>query len=147
VRRSVGYFRYDTAVELALLNELWPLVSTQVNLFLPQQKLISKTRSGAIVRKRHDAAATPFQRLITSHADILNDHDREQLHQQRVATDLIALRHRIADIQANLTALARRRGIVHQRGKTNAVYLSRRKLTPTTRAQLHESTNPITRAS
>lgn len=147
VRRSVGYFRYDTPAELALLNELWPLVSKQVNLFLPQQKLISKTRNGAIVRKKHDTAATPLQRMLTSHAEILNDHDREQLEQQQVETDLIALRHRIADIQANLTALARRRGIVHQRGKTNAVYLSRRKLPQTTRAQLDESTNTITRAS
>lgn len=40
VRRSVGYFRYDTCRELDLLTELWPLVSLQVNLFLPQQKLL-----------------------------------------------------------------------------------------------------------
>ena len=50
VRRQVGYFRYDTPRELALLNQLWPLSSLQVNLFLPQQKLLSKTRTGAIVR-------------------------------------------------------------------------------------------------
>ncbi|MDN5833919.1 MAG: hypothetical protein L0H46_08495, partial [Brevibacterium sp.] len=30
----------------------------------PQQKLISKTRRGAKVSKKHDAAATPHQRAI-----------------------------------------------------------------------------------
>ncbi|MBK8460143.1 MAG: transposase family protein [Micropruina sp.] len=60
VRRNVGYYRYDTAHELALLNQLWPLVSLQVNLFLPQQRLISKTRNGAKVSKLHDTATTPW---------------------------------------------------------------------------------------
>jgi len=35
VRHNVGYYRYDTPRELDLLNQLWPLVSIQVNLFLP----------------------------------------------------------------------------------------------------------------
>lgn len=35
VRRHVGYFRYDSRRELDLLNQLWPLASRQVNLFLP----------------------------------------------------------------------------------------------------------------
>lgn len=52
VRRNVGYYRYDTPRELDLLNQLWPLVSIQVNLFLPQQKLISKTRTDRRARTR-----------------------------------------------------------------------------------------------
>lgn len=140
VRRSVGYFRYDTPTELALLDQLWPLVSTQVNLFLPQQKLIAKTRTGAIVRKAHDVAATPARRLLDHHDDYVDPHDRAQLDQRLLETDLIRLRHQIADIQGNLINLARRRGALKQRGKTNAAYLSRRKITPPTRATSHEST-------
>jgi transposase InsO family protein len=147
VRRSVGYFRYDTPTELAFLDQLWPLVSRQVNLFLPQQKLISKTRTGAIVRKTHDTATTPLRRLLDRHADIVDPHDRHHLEQLLAATDLIALRHQIADIQGNLINLARRRGIVQQRGKTNAAYLSRRKLTPSMRATSDEATTNIKRAS
>lgn len=147
VRRSVGYFRYDTPRELDLLTELWPLVSTQVNLFLPQQKLLSKTRTGAIVRKTHDTATTPLQRLLDQHPDYLDPHDQARLETLRTATDLIALRHRIADIQGNLTELARRRGQVQNKAKTNATYLSRRKMTPTKRAKPDEATNPATRAS
>ena len=145
VRRSVGYFRYDTPTELALLNQLWSLVSLQVNLFLPQQKLLSKTRTGATVHKKHDTAATPLRRLLDQHNAIIDPHDQEQLEHQLTTTDLITLRHQIADIQGTLIELARRRGIVQQRAKTNAVYLSRRKLTK--RASSDESTTRTTRAS
>jgi transposase InsO family protein len=147
VRRSVGYFRYDTPRELDLLTQLWPLVSAQVNLFLPQQKLISKTRTGAVIRKTHDTATTPLRRLLDHHSDLVDPHDRHRLETLLDTTDLLDLRHRIADIQANLTELARRRGHIQPKAKTNAVYLSRRKLGPPTRAERDESTNHPTRAS
>ena len=110
VRRSAGYFRYDTRRELDLLTELWPLTSVQVNLFLPQQRLIAKTRTGAIVRKRHDTATTPLRRLLDRYPEYVDPHDRRHLEPQLQDTDLIALRQQITDIQANLIELARRRG-------------------------------------
>jgi hypothetical protein len=64
VRTMVGYHRYDTAAELLLLNEIWQLQSKLTNYFYPQQKLISKIRTGAKVSKKHDKAATPFHRAI-----------------------------------------------------------------------------------
>jgi hypothetical protein len=147
VRRSVGYFRYDTRRELDLLNQLWPLVSLQVNMFLPQQKLVSKTRTGAIVRKQHDTATTPLRRLLDHHADLVDPHDRARLEALLADTDLLDLRHRIADIQGNLIELARRRGRIQPKAKTNAVYLSRRKLDQPKRAKQDESTNHPSRAS
>jgi len=64
VRTVVGYHRYDTASELLLLNEIWQLQSKLTNYFYPQQKLVSKTRTGAKVSKKHDKARTPFHRAI-----------------------------------------------------------------------------------
>ncbi len=64
VRTVVGYYRYDTASELLLLNEIWRLQSMLTNYFYPQQKLISKVRRGAKVSKKHDKATTPFHRAI-----------------------------------------------------------------------------------
>ena len=64
VRELVGYYRYDTAAELAKLNEIWELNASFTNYFLPQQKLIFKQRHGAKVTKRHDKATTPHQRAI-----------------------------------------------------------------------------------
>jgi hypothetical protein len=40
------------------------LQSKLTNYFYPQQKLISKTRTGAKVSKKHDTATTPFHRAI-----------------------------------------------------------------------------------
>jgi hypothetical protein len=64
VRELVGYYRYDTAAELAKLNEIWALDALFTNYFLPQQKLVFKQRNGAKVTKKHDQATTPHQRAI-----------------------------------------------------------------------------------
>lgn len=146
VRRNVGYYRYDSPRELDLLNQLWPLVSIQVNLFLPQQRLISKTRHGAKVTKRHDTAATPMDRLLTHYHDMFDPHDQAHLETLHHDTDIEQLKHQITNIQANLLELARRRGQVQRRAKTNHVYLSRKKLN-TKRASPDESTTQNTRAS
>lgn len=62
VRTVVGYHRYDTLAELALLNQIWVAQSQMTNYFLPQQKLISKVRHGAKVTKKYDKATTPHRR-------------------------------------------------------------------------------------
>ena len=69
VRELVGYYRYDTAAELAKLNEIWALDALFTNYFLPQQKLVFKQRNGAKVTKRHDKAMTPHQRAVV-HKDV-----------------------------------------------------------------------------
>lgn len=38
VRKHAFHWRYDTGRELALLNELWPLVSLRLNFFTPTKK-------------------------------------------------------------------------------------------------------------
>ena len=66
VRQQVGYLRYDTAEELEALAELYAHLRLYVNFFQPQQRLLEKTRQGATVRKRHDTARTPYQRVLHS---------------------------------------------------------------------------------
>lgn len=69
VRELVGYYRYDTARQLDLLNRIWELDRIFTNYLLPQQKLVSETRAGAKVIKKHDRPATPHQRA-TEHSAI-----------------------------------------------------------------------------
>jgi len=64
VRELVSYLRYDTATELAELNEIWELDRVFTNYRLPQQKLVFKQRNRAKVTKRSDTATTPHQRAI-----------------------------------------------------------------------------------
>jgi hypothetical protein len=66
VRQQVGYLRYDTPSELAVLRELYAHLRLYVNFFQPQMKLVSKTRRGAKVTKRYDTARTPYQRVLGS---------------------------------------------------------------------------------
>jgi hypothetical protein len=63
VREIVGYARYDQASDVHWLNSVYELLDVYVNLFLPSQKLIQKTRDGAKLRKRYDTARTPLERL------------------------------------------------------------------------------------
>lgn len=63
VRQAVGYHRYQTSEHLQLLNELYALLRLATNYFSPQQKLLTKTRVGAKITRRHDTAQTPYQRL------------------------------------------------------------------------------------
>ena len=64
IRQQVGYARYDTPEELRALAELHTHLRYYVNFFQPQMKLVSKTRRGATVTKRFDAAATPYRRVL-----------------------------------------------------------------------------------
>jgi hypothetical protein len=64
VRQTVGYHRYDTPGELELLNRIWALQRLLTNHFGPQQKLLTKTRTGAKITKTYDAPATPYQRVL-----------------------------------------------------------------------------------
>lgn len=148
VRKAVGYYRYDTPRELALLNQLWPLQASLTNLYRPQQKLVSKKRAGATVTKKYDHAATPLTRLARDHPNVLDPIEARELTARREHSNPAELRRDISLIQANLVELARRRGIVSTRRKTNATYLNRTKLNnPTTRAKPDESTTQPKRAS
>lgn len=66
VRQMVGYFRYDTPAERALLNRIYDQHRLYFNYFLPQMKLVAKERDGSRVRRRYDAPKTPYQRTLES---------------------------------------------------------------------------------
>jgi hypothetical protein len=129
-RRTVGYWRYDTAGEFALLNQIWPILSVLINLFTPQQKLVSKTRTGAKVSKRYDRAHTPYQRLLTHAARdplTLDEIDARRLDELLQATNPAAARRQIGQLQATLLERVRRKTVT-RRAKTNRAYLSGTKI-------------------
>ena len=66
VRRAVGYQRFDSDEQLRLLEALYEVLDLYTNFFQPSMKLQSKERSGARVKKKYDAARTPYQRLLDS---------------------------------------------------------------------------------
>ena len=106
VRRLVGYDRFASRPALAALQQLYRLLRLQLNFFRPVRKLASKQRHGGRVRKRYDAAQTPFQRVLA--ADVLTTPRRRALEAQFAALDPIALARDIQRTLATLWRLAER---------------------------------------
>ena len=144
-RRTVGYWRYDNHRELALLNQIWPVLSPVINLFTPQQKLVSKTRVGAKVSKTYDTAQTPYQRLL-AHPDALDEIDARRLAELLRDTNPAESRRQVANLCATLLERVRRKTVT-ARAKANRVYLEKKKQPPLPRAKLDEATTPSERAS
>jgi hypothetical protein len=129
VRQVVGYHRYDTASELLLLNEIWQLQSKLTNYFYPQQKLVSKIRTGAKVSKKHDVAATPFHRTI----------DHPNMAVQRIVA--------LTRTYSLINPAAVQRQIHSLTAQLLAMTTSKADVSVNKRAHTHEATKSPTRAS
>ena len=61
----IGYARFDTYDQLDIIKRIHNLLALYQNNFQPSQKLVSKERIGARVKKKYDVAQTPCQRLLS----------------------------------------------------------------------------------
>ncbi|WP_130865088.1 integrase catalytic domain-containing protein [Acidipropionibacterium timonense] len=108
VRRHAFRYRYETATELQLLNQLWPLVMARKNHLLPCVKAIGWTTTSAGRKKRvYDKPKTPYQRLVDSR--VLDPATRARLAAEHDRLTPADLARRITDIQNQLIRLAERR--------------------------------------
>jgi hypothetical protein len=105
VRQAVGYLRYDTAAEHAVLEELYAILRLYVNFFQPQMHLIAKTRQGAKVHRRYDRAQTPHQRMAVS--DAVSAEVKESLRATYLSLNPVALKRDIARCQDRLLELSK----------------------------------------
>lgn len=93
VRQIVGYDRYDQPAHIDWLNQVYALLDPYANLFLPTQKLLSRTREGGRLRRRFDTAATPLQRLTGIGA--LGSDELANLEQQRTSLNPLRLHEKL----------------------------------------------------
>ena len=105
VRQQVGYARYDTPGELQVLTELYTSLRLCVNFFQPQMKLVSKSRQGAKVTRRYDAARTPYRRVLDSPA--ITAEAKEALTRTFLELNPVELQRAIGRCQDRLLALGR----------------------------------------
>lgn len=67
VRQLFGYDRLDRRDLVALMNDIYKNEWNPLhNFFIPQIKLIEKTRIGGRIKKKYDKPQTPYQRLLES---------------------------------------------------------------------------------
>lgn len=106
VRQYAFYWRYDSPIAVALLNQLWPLVNDRLNYLTPTIKPIGYGTDHAGRRKRiYDAPRTPFDRLLD--AGVLSTAQIAELTAYRDSLNPADIARRIQTIQDKLTALAR----------------------------------------
>ena len=106
VRKHAFYWRYDTAEELKLLNELWELVCLRLNFFTPTRKPVGYDQTGDGRRKRlYDKPATPWQRVKAS--GVLTDTRQAAVEQRIAGVNPADLTRQINHIQTRLIELAR----------------------------------------
>lgn len=72
VRKIIGYRRLETEKQLAILNQIYQLLSDYLNFFIPTLKLVRKEHIGSRVKRVYDKPETPYQRVL-EHPDIPED--------------------------------------------------------------------------
>ena len=77
VRRLIGYDRFETEAELALLRTIYDDWRLYVNFFQPVLKLVAKQRLGSKVKKMYDIASTPYRRVLASNLVSVEDKARQ----------------------------------------------------------------------
>lgn len=102
VRQFVGYDRYVGTAAQRKLEALYQVLRLYVNFFQPVQKLVSKERIGARVRKRYDTAKTPYQRVLES--EHVSAHSKQHLREQYAGLNPAALLRQIEALQQDLWA-------------------------------------------
>lgn len=109
VRQAVGYARYETEEEVALLEQLYENLGKLINFFYPSMKLLEKKRVNGRIRKRYDAPKTPAARLLQS--PLVPAASKRVLRQLQQDLDPLVLKRQIARIQSQLLILVRRKNM------------------------------------
>ena len=105
VRRYGFYHRYDTPIELELLNQLWSLVNDRLNFFTPTKKPLGWSTDTVGRRKRvYDKPRSPYQRLLG--AGVLSPTQQAELAAYKADLRPAEMARRISLIQQELTRLA-----------------------------------------
>jgi hypothetical protein len=94
VRRNIGYGRYEGQQAVTLMNQYYDLFRLYSNFFLPQTKLISKSRDGTRIRKLYDSPKTPLQRVLDS--EYIPEYQKSALIEMLHSLNPIALKRDMA---------------------------------------------------
>jgi hypothetical protein len=90
VREYLGDLRLDTPEQITALNTLYEQMWLYYNLFQPVLHLCEKTIVGDRVRRKWDAAKTPYERLLAS--SVLSEERQAHLQQLYAQTNPLQLR-------------------------------------------------------
>lgn len=105
VRHTVGYDRWESEEEYALLQSIYQDLRLYINFFQPVLKLIAKERVGRQTIRRYDTAQTPYQRVLARQDISLKS--KARLTYQYVQLNPVTLRRAIDEKVARLWKLTK----------------------------------------
>ena len=105
LRRFLGYARYETEDQLAIVKEIVSLVELYVNFFQPVMKLKTKQRVGTKVKKTYDIAKTPYQRILD--AGVLTEDNKTRIQALYKTINPMDLKRRINKLTGKLNKTLR----------------------------------------
>jgi hypothetical protein len=124
VRKTVGYDRYDTNAEHAVLVKLYAVLRLFTNFFQPVMKLKQKTREGSKVRKLYDTPQTPYARVLAHPA--VDQRAKSHLQHHYRQLNPAALRREIAHLQEKLCMFTQRKRTMlhnqHRQKRFSAIF-------------------------
>lgn len=105
VRKTVGYWRYETKKEVEIINRIYRLLRLYTNFFQVQMKLVEKTRNGSKVKKKYDKAKTPYRRIME--CPEISQEIKKQLTEQYKSLNPVELKKQIVKLQNKLYNIVR----------------------------------------
>jgi hypothetical protein len=113
VRRAVGYARYDTPEQQAVINALYMELRLYTNFFQPSMKRIGTIKDGSKRIKKYDKALTPYRRVMGSKDVSVSDKARLKALYRNL--NPAELKRRITKLQQNLLRLCSQKQIGRKR--------------------------------
>ena len=83
VRRTVGYYRFDTEQEFEALEEVYTYLCYLLNFYYPSVCLIEKTRIGARINKVYDEPKRLVDKYIAELIHLYDQKKQEQLFREK----------------------------------------------------------------
>ncbi len=100
VRKHVGHARFEGVKAAHILNQYYSVLRLYINFFQPCQKLLLKERVGSKTYKKHDAAKTPYQRVLESKH--VSKKDKQLLKEQKKNLSMVVLHEELFDLGKRL---------------------------------------------
>ena len=104
VRKNIGYDRYEGKAAVNLLNSYYERLRFYTNFFLPQTKLIEKTREGSKIKKKYEKPLTPYQRVLNS--EHISLETKQRLTEIYYSLNPVQLKREMVDILEALSKIS-----------------------------------------
>ena len=100
IRRTVGYYRFDTEEEFLALQEVYLHLCPLLNFYYPSMKLIEKIREGERVKRIYEPPKPAYQRLLES--ETVEQEVKEELRRRATSLHIVKQKHLVDRAVARL---------------------------------------------